>query len=120
MALLVARHQLPIDVLQVRVAQNWKVKFTFALMNSFSVFDFHYQFRTRFGRRPGLEMRWPAPWKLHWGPPPPGVGDVDAWQMDGDVVSGLMHGWQILKKWITGREERPSKLLRIVENGVSS
>jgi hypothetical protein len=54
----------------------------------------------RVGRRPGLELDWSYQ-----------IGDVDGWQFGGDVVSLAMHGWQILRKWITRREERPSELL---------
>jgi hypothetical protein len=105
-ALLVERLRVPLHVMDVRVAANWKTQFTFVPTGR-GVF---FQGRAaRYGRRPGLEIDW---LELR--------GDVDAWQAAGDVVSTAMHGWQIFKKWITRKEERPSKLLRIAEKSKSA
>lgn len=97
-ALLCGRHHLPLNLLAVSVAANWKIAFTFQPRLHAS------RGNRRYGRRPGLEIHWDAD-----------AGDVDAWQFDGDVVSLVTHGfWQILKEKFTGRCERPSKLLAIL------
>jgi hypothetical protein len=98
-ALLVQRHRLPIYVMEVAVARNWKTKFKF-----YPLPDSLFAVPRRVGRRPGLELDWHTR-----------VGDVDAWQVAGDVASTVLHGWQILRKCLTGRETRPSQLLAIVE-----
>lgn len=85
---------------RVWVTPNGKTKFEFLPIGEGT---FYRGRASRYGRRPGLELDWHD-----------GVGDVDAWQNAGDVVSGLAHGWQIFKKWVTHKEEPPSKLLRVV------
>ena len=100
--LLCERHRLPLDLLAVSVAADWKIAFTFRpwLGEPWKVMRV-----MRYGRRPGLEIRWLE-----------GAGDVDAWQYDGDVLSLITHGfWQILREKFTGRCERPSKLLAVFE-----
>jgi len=101
-ALLCGRYRLPVELLAVQVLSNWKVVFSFRSLPGAPSRCVGSQ---RYGRRPGLEIHWNA-----------GSGDVDAWQFDGDVVSLVTHGfWQILKEKFTGRCERPSKLLALVE-----
>jgi len=103
-ALLCRRHEMPLEILAVSVASDWKVVFTFTPTSEYGRPD-AFPKSERYGRRPGLEIHWDA-----------GAGDVDAWQFDGDVVSLVTHGfWQILKEKLTRRCERPSKLLALVE-----
>ena len=102
---LVEKFYLPIQVCGVYVATNGKCTFHFRVVPPSNVgvdiYDTWLEsLPSRYGRGVGVEMDWVS-----------GEGDVDEFQVDGDVWTALRHGFQIVRKWFLQRETKPSVLL---------
>ncbi|MFQ5663777.1 MAG: RHS repeat-associated core domain-containing protein, partial [Terriglobia bacterium] len=96
-----------IDV-NARVGANWKIRFAVTFTRAVHIPT------DRFGRRPGLEFYQTGTLSVM-------EGDVDAWQLDGDVVSGFNHLFrQVLTEFFTGKAEKPCESLAAFDKNNSN
>lgn len=94
--ILLSRHGLDalVQVDEVLLLDNYKVTFTFTLCGE-------PPGKSRFGRRPGLEMEWKKC-----------KGDVDAWSpAGGDLAAFFGHAAQVVREELGFNAEKPSRLL---------